>query len=71
MEIRSTLRIFWISGLVGVLVDLDHPISYWITGQAERTAHIPLFYISIAVICGVSAFVGGFYLERILGRRRK
>jgi hypothetical protein len=53
-------------GLVGVLVDIDHPITYWIAGKATRADHVPLAIISCVILCGVSACVGGLYRKLVL-----
>src|SRR5271157_3080258 len=53
-------------GLAGVLVDIDHPITYWITGKASRADHIPLAIISCLILCGVSACIGGLYCQLVL-----
>ena len=53
-------------GLAGILVDIDHPISYWITGKATRADHIPLAIISCIILCGVSPCIGGLYGRLVL-----
>jgi hypothetical protein len=58
-------------GLAGVLVDIDHPISYWITGKAPRAAHLPLAVISCIVLCCVSAYIGGLYCKLVLRRKKQ
>ncbi len=65
---------FWViglGGLAGVLLDLDHPISYWIAGYTSRAAHIPFALISSLVLCGVSAYCGGLYCKVVLTKNRK
>jgi len=65
---------FWIIGLCGlsgVLVDLDHPISYWITGHASRAAHLSIAVICGLVLCGVIALCGGLFFKMVLTRYRK
>ena len=58
-------------GLAGILVDIDHPITYWITGKATRADHIPLAVISGIVLCCVSACIGGLYCKLVLKRGKK
>lgn len=70
-KVWVAFRVGIFGGIIGVLVDIDHVISYWLTGEATRAAHIYLMYISIAVICGTMSYIGGFYLERFLARRKK
>ena len=53
-------------GLAGILVDIDHPITYWFTGKATRADHIPLAIISCIILCGVSACIGGLYGRLVL-----
>ena len=65
---------FWvigICGVAGVLVDIDHLISYWNKGYFTQTGHIPLAIISCLVLCGVGACVGGLYLKLVLKRLKK
>ena len=53
-------------GLAGILVDIDHPITYWLTGKATRADHIPLAIISCIILCSVSACIGGLYGRLVL-----
>jgi hypothetical protein len=53
-------------GLAGILIDIDHPISYWITGKATRADHIPVAVISCISLCVVSACIGGLYCRLVL-----
>ncbi len=65
---------FWViglCGLVGVLVDLDHPITYWITGHASRAAHLSIAVVSGLVLCSVIALCGGLFFKMVLTRYRK
>jgi uncharacterized membrane protein len=60
---------FWVigcCGLAGILVDIDHPITYWLTGKTTRADHIPLAIISCIILCGVSACIGGLYGRLVL-----
>jgi hypothetical protein len=59
---------FW-GGLVSVLIDLDHPIAYWITGKTERSAHIPIAIISGIVLCFVGACLGRLHFKMVLGKK--
>ena len=58
-------------GLVGVLVDIDHPIAHWITGHTYRAAHIPLAIISCLILCGVGAYCGRLYYKLVLARKKR
>ena len=53
-------------GLAGILVDIDHPITYWITGKASRADHKTLAIISCLILCGVSAYIGRLYTKLVL-----
>lgn len=57
-------------GLVGVLIDLDHPIAYWITGEPSRFAHFPLAIVSGVVLCFVGACLGRLYVKKVLGAEK-
>ncbi len=65
------LWIIVICGLAGVLVDLDHLFSYWITGHTSQQAHIPLAIISCIILCGISAYCGRLYYRMVLNRKRR
>jgi hypothetical protein len=64
--VNVPLYIIGICGLAGVLIDIDHPISYWITGEARRADHIPLGIISCVILCGVSTYCRRFYNKSFL-----
>lgn len=72
MEARRAFRVFWICGLAGVLVDLDHIASLilwklwfpWIT--EGRIWHTPLFILSCLGICYLVSSLGGFYPKLVL-----
>jgi len=57
-------------GLVGLLVDIDHPITYGLTGKATRADHIPLAITSCLILCGVSAYIGGLYCGLVLREKK-
>ena len=64
---------FWVicsCGLAGVLVDVDHPITYWLTGKATRVDHIPLAIISCLILCCISACIGGLYCRLVLSGKK-
>ena len=66
-KVRSVpLWVIGVCGLAGVLVDIDHPITYWITGKATRADHIPLAFMCCLILCGVSAYIGGLYCRLVL-----
>jgi len=53
-EFVSALGVGLLCGCVGVFIDIDHPISKWITGKIYRAIHIPLAIVSIGVIVYIS-----------------
>ena len=60
------LGVICLCGFVGIFIDLDHPISYWITGKTLRADHIPLGIISCLVLCGVITYCRRFYHKSFL-----
>jgi len=60
------LWIILLGGVCGVLVDVDHPISYWIMGQTSRAGHIPFAIISLFVLCYITSRTRGLYNKYIL-----
>jgi hypothetical protein len=63
---------FWvigICGLAGIFFDIDHPISYWITGYSSSPAHIPLAIISFVMLCSIGAYCGGLYCKLVLKKK--
>lgn len=67
MGTRTTLFIVGICGTVGVLVDIDHIIAYYLIPQwSEKFLHAPLLITSSIVILGLGAYLGGLYLRMVL-----
>lgn len=62
------LWVILLCGLVGVLVDIDHLISYYlIPRQRGRFLHTPLLIISCVALLGCSAYLGGLLIKMVLG----
>jgi len=59
------------AGLVGVFVDLDHPVSFFFEIKNGRFFHYPLFFLTFAVFCGLCAYIGRLLFALVLDRRRK
>lgn len=57
-------------GLAGILVDLDHPISYPITGYPSQWLHIPIAVISCIILCSIGAYCGRLYFKLVLTKKR-
>jgi hypothetical protein len=76
METYSTFRIFWICGLAGVLVDLDHPYAILLNKTLYpsvvegRLFHPLLFLIACFIILSLGTCIGRLYLELVLRRRK-
>ena len=67
---RNALLAFVICGIAGVLVDVDHVISYYFVPEwGGHFLHPPLFVASCVVLVGLSAYLGGLLLRQILKRR--
>ena len=63
----NALLVFGICGIVGVLVDLDHVISYYLVPQwSGRFLHTPLLVVSSAVLCGLITYIGGLFIRMVL-----
>jgi hypothetical protein len=60
------LWIVGLCGLAGVLIDIDHLISYWNRGHFSQVAHIPVAVVSFFVLCVACACCGGLYLKLVL-----
>ena len=60
--LEYALLAFGLCGLIGVLVDLDHPFAYYILGRrvddSQRYLHKPILIASILSICLLGAYIG-------------
>lgn len=75
------MRTFWfvcLCGLAGVLLDIDHPIAYYlippVTGWQYgkilgRFLHYPVALASVIVLCLAGAYIRRLYRGYILGSR--
>lgn len=72
MDARASLRIFWISGLTGVLVDVDHGVALilwrWVNPSISegRLWHTPLFVASSIIAGYLVSHIGGLYSKLVL-----
>jgi len=67
---RNALLAFVICGIAGVLIDVDHLISYCFVPEWDRHfLHAPLLIASCAVLVGLGAYLGGLLIRQILKRR--
>ena len=54
------LLVFGLCGVVGVLIDLDHPLAYYCLHKSNlRFLHKPILIVSCLVLCGLGAYLGG------------
>ncbi len=66
----NALLVFGICGTVGVLVDIDHLVSYYLIPEwSARFLHTPLLIASSVVILGLGTYLGGLLIRMVLNRR--
>ena len=59
-------------GLVGMAVDLDHPIAYYLLQNwSGRFLHTPLAVASCLVLCGIGAHCARLYRSLVLRRNKR
>ena len=64
---RTSLLIIGICGISGVLVDIDHFISYYFIPEwSGRFLHTPILFTCCVVLCGLITYLGGLLLGSIL-----
>ncbi len=62
------LWVILLCGVLGVLVDIDHPIAHYLIPEwSGRFLHAPLLIISGVVLCGCCAYCAGLYIRLVLG----
>jgi len=67
-----SLLAFCLCGFIGILVDIDHPISYYLIPEwSGRFLHTPLLIASCLMLCCLGAYLGGLYLGNVLRTRKK
>jgi hypothetical protein len=77
METRRAFRIFWVSGLVSVLLDLDHPYSIILSGtiypsiKEARLFHPLALFTACCVLLYLSTSIGRLYCKLVLRRRNE
>ena len=68
----TSLLAFWLCGVAGVLVDIDHPIAYYLLPEASgRFLHTPILVICCLVLCALGAYLTGLYFRLVLTSRKK
>ena len=69
--VRTTpLRVFCVCGLVGLLVELDHVVSYVYQGQASRFAHQGIMLASSVILIIAGTYIGGLILGMVLSEAK-
>ena len=53
-------------GIVGVLVDFDHPIAFFLGIKDGRFFHYSLFFIVFLVFCGLCTYMGRLLFKLVL-----
>jgi hypothetical protein len=68
---RSAFYVGIMCGVIGILPDIDHVISFWIQPQSEsrRIYHDPILFVCCLVLCSLIAYGGGLYIKYILRRK--
>jgi len=71
-KVRRALFVFGLSGLVSVLVDLDHAVAMaWYPYLNEgRIFHTPILVIACVITGCCCSYLGGLYLRLVLRRQR-
>ena len=61
---------FWVicvGGVLGVLIDLDHPIAYyWAPGLNGRFLHTPILIFSGLVLFGLGTYLARLFFGMVL-----
>lgn len=61
------LLVILLCGILGVLIDIDHPLSYyWLTKLKARFLHTPLLIAGCCILCVALACAGGLLLGMVL-----
>ncbi len=71
LEVRRALYVIVTCGLVGVLVDIDHPLSVILDIGNGRFLHTPLLVVSCLVLCCTGACIGGLLIKAVLANSCK
>ena len=70
MGTYNALLAFGLSGTVGVLVDIDHIVSWYLVPQRDAAfLHTPLLIIASLVILGLGTYLGGQFIRVVLNRK--
>jgi len=72
MRARNALLTFGLCGTVGVLVDIDHIISYYLIPEwSRRFLHTPLLVTSCLMLVGLGTYLGRLLIRMVLTNQRR
>jgi hypothetical protein len=58
------------SGIMGVLVDLDHPVAFLFGIEDGRFFHYPLLFATFFLFCGLFTYIAGLFCAMVLRKYR-
>lgn len=70
-KIINALFIGVCCGIVGILPDIDHIVSYWLSPLSEdrRIFHVAIFIVCCIVLFSLISYGTGFFIQRILKKK--
>ena len=71
MDAKRAFCTFCVCGITGVLVDIDHIISWSTKGLEGRFLHTPLLIFAGGIILITCAYLGRLYIKRLLRSKRE
>lgn len=61
------LRVILLCGILGVLIDIDHPIAYyWLRNLRLRFLHTPILIVGCAIFCIACTCAGRLLYKTLL-----
>ena len=66
------LWVIFLCGFLGVLIDIDHPIAYYIIkSEHGRFLYPPVFLLGCGIFCFVFSRITGLYYKYLLRERNE
>ncbi len=66
----ASLLAFWLCGIAGLLVDIDHPIAYYLLQEASgRFLHTPILIVGGIVLCCLGTYLAGLFIRLVLRKK--